>query len=102
MGATLEGHESGHGGADPEFSGFVGSGGENAASAAPADGDGFAAEGGIVAYFDSRVEAVHIDMDDLALRRVSLCCGLKHVPLGAEVEFSSFGYGSVSTSATFG
>ena len=45
---------------------FVARSGDDAAFARPADGDGLAAQLGIVALFDRRVERVHIDMDDFA------------------------------------
>ncbi len=67
LGALPQGEEGGHGGADAERAGLVGAGGEDAAAVAcAADADGLAAERGVIALLDGRVEAVHIEVDDFA------------------------------------
>jgi hypothetical protein len=72
--ALAAGGDRGHGGADAEFAGLVTGGGDDSALAAAADGDGAAAEVGVITLLDGRVEGVHVDVNDTAqvgsLRRV--------------------------------
>jgi hypothetical protein len=52
----------------PKLSRHVICGRENAPSRASAHPDGFALKRRIIAHFDRCIEAVHIDVDDFALR----------------------------------
>src|SRR5580692_2324128 len=54
---------------DAELAGFVTRCRHNAAFAGSADGNRLAAEIRIVPLLDRRVERVHVDVDDLAMRR---------------------------------
>jgi hypothetical protein len=58
--------EAGHGGVDAEFARLVVAGGHHAAPRSAADGDGLAGELGVFAHLDGRIEAVHVEVDDLA------------------------------------
>ena len=68
LGAALARLEAGHGGVDAEFARLVVAGGDDAAPRAAADGDGLAGEFGTLAHLHGGVEAVHVEMDDLAHR----------------------------------
>ena len=65
--ALPPGGDRGHGRADAELAGLVAGGRHDAPLARPADCDRLAAELGIVALLDGRVEGVHVDVDDLPL-----------------------------------
>ncbi len=59
---------AGHSRAHAECARFIARRRDHAARAAAADGDREPAQLGIVALLDRRIESVHVDMDDLAVR----------------------------------
>ena len=64
-GAEAGGSDAGHGGADAELAGFVACGGDDSAlSGRGSNGDGSAAQVGVVTLFYGGVEGIHIEMED--------------------------------------
>jgi hypothetical protein len=54
---------------DPEFAGFIGTGGHDPPGVRiPSHDDGFAPQLGVIPLFDGGVERIHVDVDDLARR----------------------------------
>src|SRR5207249_677005 len=70
LGTLIPGGERGHGRTYAELSRFVGRRGNHAAQLRAANRYGLAAQLGIVALLDRRIERVHVDVDDLADRLV--------------------------------